>query len=206
MPAAEMPMTFEIDRPPAAPASRRQRWSAALSYGLILACLALGVNLRDSSISQSDVYVNFEAGITARYPRRWLLDEDGDYIFRVRDMTYRGFNTLIELSALPVSADTVERNLLDRLTLKRSQTLIDYTILGYDNYRMPDESQAVAMSYSFVSRDASPFLEGASAIVVGLDILTISRGQALIISFRADASIYQQELATLDRFIQNLDF
>ena len=199
-------MTFEIDQPAAVQTSRRQRWSSALSYTLIFACLALGVNLRDSSISQSSIYVNVEAGITARYPRRWLLDEDGDYVFRVRDMAYRGFNTLIELGTLPVSADTVERNLLDRLTLKRSQTLIDYTILGYDNYRLPDESRAVAMSYSFVSRDASPFLEGVSSIVVGLDILTINRGQALIISFRADASIYQQELATLDWFIQNLDF
>ena len=199
-------MNFETDRPTTVQASRRQRWSVALSYLLILVCLALGINLRDNSINQSNTYVNVEAGITARYPRRWLLDEDGDYVFRVRDMAYRGFNTQIELGTLPVSADTAERNLLDRLTLKRSQTLIDYTILGYDNYRLPDESQAVAMSYSFVSRDASPFLEGVSSIVVGLDILTISRGQALIISFRADASIHQQELATLDWFIQNLDF
>ena len=186
--------------------SRRQRWSIAWSGVFILLCLALGVNLRDTSINQANVYINVEAGITAHYPQRWLLDEGGDYVFRVRDMAYRGFNTLIELGTLPVSPDTVERNLLDRLTLKRSQTLIDYTILGYENYRLPDESQAVAMSYSFVSRDASPFLEGVSSIVLGLDILTIARGQALIVSFRADASIYQQELATLDWFIQNLDF
>ena len=197
-----MPMAFEADRT----GNRRQRWSIALSWALILAGLALGVNLRDSSINQSNFYSNVEAGITARYPQRWLLDEEGAYVFRVRDTAYRGYSTQIELGTLPVSADTVERNLLDRLTLKRSQTLIDYTILDYDNYRLPDESQAVAMSYSFVSRDASPFLEGVSAIVVGLDILTIRRGQALIISFRADASIYQQELATLDWFIQNLDF
>lgn len=187
-------------------AGRRQRWSIALSCLLIAAGLALGVNLRDSSIGQSNVYVNVEAGISARYPQRWLLDEGEDYVFRARDMAYRGYSTQIELSTLPVSPDTAERNLLDRLTLRRSQTLIDYTILGYDNYSLPDESPAVAMSYSFVSRDASPFLEGVSAIVVGLDILTINRGQALIISFRADASIYQQELATLDWFIQNLDF
>lgn len=187
-------------------AGRRQRWSIVLSCLLIAAGLGLGVNLRDSSISQSNVYVNVEAGIRARYPQRWLLDEGGDYVFRARDMAYRGYSTQIELSALPVSPDTAERNLLDRLTLRRSQVLIDYTVLGYDNYSLPDESPAVAMSYSFVSRDASPFLEGVSTIVVGLDILTINRGQALIISFRADASIYQQELATLDWFIQNLDF
>ena len=186
--------------------NRRRRWGLLLGYGVLVLGFYLGVSLRDASLTQASTYTNTAAGITSRYPAGWLLEEGGDYVFRVRDMAHRGFNTFIEVSTLPVSADTVERNLLDRLTLRRSQTLIDYTILGYDAYVLPDGSAAVAMSYSFVARDASPFLEGVSSIVVGLDILTINRGQALIVSFRADSSIYAQELATLDWFIQNLDF
>ena len=184
----------------------RQRWSMVFSFLLIGVGLIAGINLRDSSLSQSLIYSNVEAGITARYPFRWLLDEGEDYIFRVEDTALLGFNTLIQVSTLPVGPDTTERNLLDRLTLRRSQTLIDYTVLGYDIYVLPDETSAVTMSYSFVSRDSSPFLEGVSSIVAGLDVLTISRGQAVIISFRADASIFQRELATLDRFIQSLEY
>ncbi len=199
-------MEFETGRAIAVTVTPRQRWSMIFSFMLLAFGLVLGVNLRDNSISQSRIYDNVEAGITARYPIRWLLDESGPQVFRVRDMSQRGFKTVIELSTLPVGPDTAERNLLDSLTLKRSQTLIDYNVLGYDIYILPDETAAVTMSYSFVARDASPFLEGVSSIVAGLDILTLSRGQAVIISFRADARIFEQELQTLQWFIRNLEY
>lgn len=199
-------MEFDTGRSRAVLLTPRQRWSLILSALLIVIGLALGVNLRDDSIGRSTTYTNVEAGITALYPARWLLDETGDYVLRVRDMSQRGFNTVIEVITLPVGPDTSERNLLDSLTLRRAQTLIDYAVLGYDNYILPDETAAVSMSYSFVSRDTSPLLQGASTIVAGVDILTFSRGQAVIVSFRADADIFQQELRTLHRFIDDLEY
>jgi len=197
-------MEFETGRSPAIQISARQRWSIAITYFVIVAGFALGVNQRESALNLASEYNNLEAGISAKYPARWLLEETGPFIFRVRDMSHRGFNTVIEVSAAPVGSDTSERNIFDQLTLQRSQVLIDYTVLGYDDYRLADDSLAVSMSYSFVSRDASPFLEGVSSIVYGLDILTIRRGQALVVSFRADAGIYQRELETLRWFVENL--
>jgi hypothetical protein len=186
--------------------SQRQRWALYLSYAIIIICLYIGFNLRENSLNRTTIYTNIEAGITALYPEHWLLDEAGDYVLRVRDMSNRGFKTVMQVSTLPVTNDTVERNLLDRLSLNRSQTFIDYSILGYNDYLLPDETPAIAMSYTFVSRDASPFLEGVSTVVVGLDILTIQRGQALILTFRADSITYEQEFSTFERFIQDIDF
>ncbi len=199
-------MEFETGRSPAVQITARQRWSIAITYFLIVAGLALGVNQRESTLNLASEYNNLQAGISAKYPARWLLEETGSFIFRVRDMAHRGFNTVIEVSAAPVGRDTSERNIFDQLTLQRSQVLIDYTVLGYDDYPLADDSLAVSMSYSFVSRDSSPFLEGVSSIVNGLDILTIRRGQALIVSFRAGAEIYLRELDTLRWFMQNLEF
>ncbi len=199
-------MEFETGRSAAILFTPRQRWSIALCYAFIVVGFILGLYQRDSSLKQSSSYNNVEAGISASYPARWLLEESDAYVFRVRDMSHRGFNTVIEVSTLPVGADSTARNMLDHLSLQRSQILIDYTVLGYDTYPLPDETQAITMSYSFVSRDTSPFLEGLSAIVSGLDLLTLRGGQALIISFRADASIYQRELETLRWFIENLEF
>ncbi len=199
-------MAFDTGRSPAIQITQRQRWSIALSYLLIAIGLALGLNQRDAALNVSSVYRNVEAGITASYPARWLLDESGDYVFRARDMSHRGYQTLIELRTLPVGPDSAERNILDHLSLQRAQVLVDYAVLGYDTYRLPDETWAISMSYSFVARDSSPFLEGVSSIVNGLDILTLRRGQALIITFRADSSIYRRELETLRWFIQNLEF
>ncbi len=200
-------MEFETGRSPAIQITPRQRWSLAFSYILICLGLALGVNLRDGALRQASVYNNVEAGIRASYPARWLLEETGaDFVFRVRDMSFRGFNTRIEVSALPAGADSSARNLLDQLSLRRAQVLIDYTILGYEDYRLPDETDAISMAYAFVSRDASPFLESVSSLVNCLDILTIRRGQALVLSFCADASIYARELDTFTWFIENLEF
>ena len=199
-------MEFETGRSPAIQMSPRQRWSIAFTYMLIFLGLAVGVNQRDSALNLASEYSNLEAGISAKYPARWLLEETGAYIFRVRDMAHRGFNTVIEVSAAPVGSDTSERNILDQLTLQRAQVLTDYTVLAYDEFRLADDSPAISMSYSFVSRDSNPFLEGVSSIVYGLDILTVRRGQALIIAFRADADIYLRELETLRWFVQNLEF
>ncbi len=199
-------MEFETGRSPAIQITPRQRWSIAFSYALIVIGLTLGVNQRDSFLHQTSQYNNFEAGISASYPARWLLDESDANIFRVRDMSHAGYNTEIEVSSIPVGADAAERNLLDRISMQRAQFLVDYTVLGYDAYSLPDESQAIAMSYSFVWRDASPFLNSVSSIVNGLDILTVRRGQALVISFRADAAVYDRELQTLSAFLDNLQF
>lgn len=199
-------MEFETGRSPAIQITPRQRWSIAITYFLLVAGFALGVNQRESTLNLASDYSNLEAGISAKYPARWLLEETGPFIFRVRDMAHRGYNTVIEVSAAPVGRDTSERNIFDQLTLQRSQVLTDYTVLGYDDYRLAEDAPAVSMSYSFVARDSSPFLEGVSSIVNGLDILTIRRGQALVVSFRADADIYQRELETLRWFIQHLEF
>lgn len=199
-------MAFETGRSPAVQITPRQRWSIAFSYMLIIAGLLLGLNQRDLALNQTSVYSNIAAGITASYPARWLLDESPDNVFRIRDMSHLGFNTTIEVRSLPVGNDGAERNLLDHLSLQRSQVFIDYSVLEYDTFLLPDDSEAISMAYTFVSRHASPFLEGVSSIVNGLDILTIRRGQALIVSFRAEASVYQRELQTFYRFIENFEF
>ncbi len=198
-------MAFETGASPSVQFTPRQRWSVAMTYIVIAVGLALGLNQRDRALNRASVYSNSEAGVTARYPARWLLEESPDFIFRARDMAHRGYHTSIEVSALAAGPDTSERNVLDRLNLRRAQSLVDYAVLGYETYQLPDAAEALAMAYSFVSRESSPFLEGASSVVRGLDILTISRGQALIISFRADAGVYDRELETLRWFIQGLE-
>ena len=152
------------------------------------------------------VYNNSQAGITARYPARWLLEESGEFVFRVRDMSRRGFNTLIAVDALAIGADSSARSLFDQLSLARAQALIDYAVLGYDDYPLADGSTATSMAYSYVARDANPFLRGVSTIARGLDILIVQRGQAILVSFRADNQVFAQELSTLERFIANLEF
>ncbi|MBZ0296063.1 MAG: hypothetical protein K8L99_26115 [Anaerolineae bacterium] len=186
--------------------SFRQRWNhyLVLAFGVI--GLMIGLNLRDSALNATTLYTNVQAGISASYPENWLLDEDGDYIFRVRDASNVGFKTTIQVAARPVSASASTRSILDSLTLNRAQTLAAYTVLSERPYTLPDEVQAVAMAYTFVSSDPNPFLQGVPVVVEGLDILTIQRGQAIIVTFLSDSDTYAENLPTFNRFINNLEF
>jgi hypothetical protein len=187
-------------------ASFRQRWSHYLAILVGLVGLFIGVNLRDIALYSTTLYNNTQAGIRAEYPQNWLLDEEGDYIFRVRNTTEPGFNTTIQVAALPVSTGSSPTNILNALTLDRAQTLSAYTVLDERPYPLPNEVEGTAMSYIFVETDPNPFLQGVPVVVEGLDILTIARGQAIIITFLTDADTYAENLPILEQFMSTLEF
>lgn len=184
----------------------RQRLATVLTAVLAVVGIWIAINLRESSLNAVETYTNIPAGITSSYPRGWLLDTDGDYIFRVRDMTRSGFKTTIQVSVRPVSEDTSEYNILNSLTMNRAQVLSNYRGNPVGSFTLPDETIATATTYSFVSRDASPFLESSPVVVRGLDLLTIQRGQAIIITFQADTAAYESELRRFEQFLAALDF
>ncbi len=186
--------------------SARQRWSHyfALIYAVI--AIFVGLNLRDSALNATIPYVNSSAGIRAYYPLNWLLDVSGSYVFRVRDMSQRGFKTTIEVDVQPVTINTTARNLLDSLTLNRSRTLSAYNVLATDPYTLSGDRQATAMTYVFVASETNPFLESLPIVVEGLDVITIQSGQAIIITFLSDERSYEENLPIFQRFLDDLEF
>jgi hypothetical protein len=184
----------------------RQRWSHyfVLIYGVF--ALFVGFNLRESTLSASLPYVNSAAGIRAYYPQNWLIDTSGDYVFRVRDLTATGFKTSITVDVQPVTLTTSARNLLDSLTLNRSQTLSAYNVLSTEPYLLPGERQATAMTYAYVASESNPFLESLPIVVRGLDIIAIQGGQAIVVTFLSDASTYDVNLPLFQRFLNDLEF
>lgn len=184
----------------------RQRWSHYIAVIFCLTGIFIGINLRDSALTATALYVNSQAGISARYPINWLIDESEDYVFRVRDLARAGFNTTIQVATRPVSPLTSTRNVLDDLNLNRAQTLAAYEVLAEEAYTLPDEVAATAMTYTFVDTQDNPFLQGIPVVVQGVDILTIRGGQALIITFLAEASMFERIRPVFGTFIDNLEF
>lgn len=184
----------------------RQRWSHYLAIIFCLVGVVIGLNLRDAALNATTLYVNSQAGINAQYPANWLIDESDSYVFRVRDVSRPGFSTTIQVATRPVSALTSTRNVLDDLNLNRAQTLAAYEVLAEEAYTLPDEVAATAMTYTFVDTQDNPFLQGIPVVVQGLDILTIRGGQALIISFLTDASVFEDTLPVFEQFLSNLEF
>jgi hypothetical protein len=184
----------------------RQRWGHAFAILVSLLMLLFSLNLRTQLANAAVLYESPQAGILAFYPQNWLIDTSGEYVFRVRDMSRSGFKTTFQVGVEPIGADAMERNIADRLTLDRLQTLTAYQVLSQQPYLLLDERPAQAVSYTFVSSDASPFLQGVPAVVRGLDILTISGGQAIVITYLADANVFEQEFSRFEQFLQRLQF
>ncbi len=188
------------------PASFNQRWSHYFVMIFGIAGFLIGINLRDSALSATSLYVNTQAGISAQYPQNWLIDEAGDYIFRVRNASNVGYATTIQVATRPVSASTSPRSILDSLSLNRAQTLAEYNVLAETDYLLPDDIPATSMLYAFAISSPNPFLQSVPVVVQGQDILTIQRGQAIIITFLSEANTYEQNLPIFNQFITTLGF
>ena len=186
--------------------SLRQRWANVFAILISVLLMLFGLNLRNQVLSATVYYESPQAGVSAYYPQNWLLDTSDDYVFRVRDMSRTGFKTTFQVSVRPVGEDAVERNIADRLTLDRLQTLTDYRVQPLVLYLLPDGTEGRAMFYTFTFSDSSPFLQAIPAVVEGLDILTIRGGQAIVVSYRADASLFDEELPRFENFLSQLEF
>ncbi len=186
----------------------RQRWGNYLSIALGLAAVLILLNLRASIASATTTYTNNEEGITATYPEGWLIDENGgdDYIFRVRNMQEIGFKTTFRVSTIPTSSTTTQRTVLDALAMERAQTLANYRILSIEPYEGFGDLDASRASYQYVDTDQNPFQESLPAVVQGVDILVLSRGQAVIITLLSDINTFDENFVRFERFLANLEF
>jgi hypothetical protein len=187
--------------------TQRQRYSHYFAIAFCILGLIIGLNLRDSTLLATTQFADTRAGVRAFYPENWLLETSGsDFIFRVRDMTQPGFKTLIQVSMYPVGPQSTIRNVVESLALGRMQTLAEYNMGQINDYLLEDQPDAFAMQYAFATSDSDPFLEAVPSVVRGLDIMTIKRGQAVVITFRSDASTYEQNLQVFEQFLDDLEF
>ena len=186
--------------------TRQQRWSHLLTVILAGIMLFYGWNLRSGWLNATTNYTNVQAGIVAEYPQNWLLDEDGNYVFRVRDMVQLGFKTTIQVAVSPVNENMTERNVLDTLNITRPNLLATYNVLSIETITLPDETPATMMNYTYVDIEPNPFLESVPIVVTGRDILAIKGGQAIIITFRSDALQFDEQLQIFEVFLDNLEF
>ncbi|GAB4310816.1 MAG: hypothetical protein Kow00117_04200 [Phototrophicales bacterium] len=186
--------------------SRQYRLGHFLTLSVAILAFLYGLNIRANITTATTPYTDVRAGIRVRYPRNWLIDIDGDYVFRVRDMTQIGFKTTIQVSLRPMSADMTEQNVLNTLHIARAESLFAYDPQSTAPYLLPDNLPATAMTYTYIERDPNPFLESASYNVTGLDILINTGSQVLIVTFRTDSNRFNDDLPIFEQFLASLEF
>lgn len=183
----------------------RQRWNHYLTLICALITTVIAVNFRDNALFAVVPYRNSIVGIQAFYPKNWLIDTSGEYVFRVQDVAKIGFKTTIQVTVQSVSQNTAIRNIVDALTLDRAQTLSAYRLLATNNFFvLPDGNSATEVKYTYTAISSDPFLDTTPTVVQGIDIISIRRGQAVIVTFLSDAYSFSQEYQTFDRFLKTL--
>lgn len=186
--------------------SRTQRWASLLVVVVTLVGVGAGLLVKDQVIGSTVAYRDLGAGILARYPENWLLDTAGDYVFRVRDPESGAFLTTLQVRVTSIGEDSAERNILDTLTLQRARTLAAFKTLRSVPFELPDGEAAIRFEYVYAATEANPFLEPIPVVVRGVDIVTIKRGQAIIVTFRVEADRFDDEAWRLDQLLASLEF
>ncbi len=186
--------------------TQRQRWGHYFVILYAIAAILIGINLRDASRNAVVLYSDTAAGIRALYPQGWLIDTEGNYVFRVRDMSAPGYKTTIQVAIEPVAATTSARNLVDSLSLVRAQRVSAYTILDRAETTLRGDRPALALEYAYVAPGENVFLAAVPQVVIGRDIIIIQRGQAIIISFVSSADTFDANLPVFQRFLDALVF
>lgn len=187
--------------------TRTQRWGHYLTVIMAIVCVIYGLNQRNNTLNATEFFDNPEAGFSVRYPSNWLIDENGDgYIFRVRDMSNRGFKTTLQIDVETISDQTSPWNILIARMISRAVTLAVYETYSIEEIILDDNVSATQMDYTFTFTEINPILESIPTVAIGRDILIIRDNQAIIISYHADIDIFQDNLDLFDRFLESIEF
>ncbi len=185
----------------------RQRWSHYITVALGILAVVILINLRANIQSAASQYVNNAEGITAYYPQNWLLEEsDGtDYIFRVSNLREIGFKTTFQVSVEPVNQLTTSRTIFDALSMQRAQNLTAFRRLSIEPYTGSADFEATTANYLYVATDTNPFQQSVPVVVRGIDILTLTRDQAVIITMLSNADTFEENLVLFEQFVNRLE-
>jgi hypothetical protein len=195
---------IETFAPP--PNQRLYRFAHVLSIAIIILTGLYGLNIRQGILYATQRYNNVQVGISLDYPAQWLIDNDGNYVLRIRDMQRIGYKTTIQISLLPAGTNVAARNILDSLNISRPRVLSTYDVQFIEPYTLPNGTSGTIMRYTFVDTETNKFLQTVPVVVIGQDILIRRGDQALVISFHGDANTFDDDVELFNRMLSSLEF
>jgi hypothetical protein len=186
------------------PVSSSERFAGWAVVLLTLVALAAGWLLKSSVENRSRSFMS--GSTSAQAPAGWLvLNPEGNEVLHITDRTSAGFGTtyLIQVEAVP--ADTQASQVASLITLERGNALTGYRVLNQQEVSVQGQP-AIQIDYVYV--ESADNLNNAilPAVVHGLDYIFIKTGQAGIVSYRADQSVFETDLGRFNRFLVSVKF
>ncbi len=182
-----------------------QRWNTYLAIvGFVLA-VALGLTLKNNTLSATQEFEDLEAGIRAQVPANWLVDTaSADYIFRVEDPNALPFKTLLQVSVLTVGSDATPNIVLDLLNMQRAPRFSTYREISRTDETLRGDP-AKRMVYAYTQDERNPFLATVPLVVEGVDVVVLRRGQAVIITYREERTAFDNNLYRFENLLNTVE-
>jgi hypothetical protein len=186
-------------------ANRNDRFSIAGTLLLAISLLALGLLFREQSLNSTWLYENREQGMSATYPAGWLVEEGDKYVVRIWDPRARPFKTQFTVALMPASASTTIRNVLDALTLQRSEDFAAYRIIDISHPQI-NGLDVAAMEFVYVVAEPDPFFQNVPVVVRGRDITIADAGRIIVVTYIADQRLFETNLPAFQHFLESLRY
>jgi hypothetical protein len=171
---------------------------------LTLVALVAGWLLKSSVENRSQAFTS--GMITAQTPAGWLsLNPRGNEVLHVTDRTASGFGTTYLIQQETVPADAQSGQIVGLLTLERGNTLTAYRVLNQQEVLVQGQ-KAIQIDYVYVESAANLNHAVIPAVVRGLDYVFVKGGQAVIVTYRADQSVFDTDLGRFYRFLVSVKF
>jgi hypothetical protein len=171
---------------------------------LTLVALVAGWLLKSSIENRS---LAFSSGnVTAQVPAGWLtMNPGGNEILHVTERAPGGFGTTYLIVTEPIPADATPGQVVSLLTLERGSSLTSYRVLDQKEVLVQGR-QAIEIDYVYVESDANLSHSVIPVVVHGLDYVFIKGDQAVIVSYRADQSVFDTDMSRFIRFLVSVKY
>ena len=180
------------------------RFSELAVVLLTLVALVLGWVLKSGVENRSELFSS--GNISAQVPAGWLnAKPGGNEVLHVTDRTTSGFGTTYLVQQEAVPAESTPAQVVSLLTLERGNNLTAYRVLNQQEVLVQGKT-AVELEYVYVESDANLSHSTFPVVVHGLDYIFVNGNQAVIVTYRADQSAFEQDLARFNRFLLSVDY
>ena len=188
----------------------RQRWASYLTLLAALVGVLGGALLHNQALNATQVFENKEAGISARYPTNWLLQEGKtvggalDFVFRAQDPSALPFKTTLQVSLIPVGPQARASDIPDLLNMSRATAYAAYRPLSIVPVALTNDIHGIQMTYAYVSTETNQFLQSVPIAVEAQDVIVLHSSRAVIITYQADSQTFDGNHHYFDNFLTSL--
>ncbi len=187
----------------------RQRWATYFTIALTIAALVGGALLRANVENATLPFSDKKTGIAVRYPAAWLLERGipgSDFVVRAQDTAAMPFKTTLSVSILPFGPNATVSDVTLFLAVKRAQSLSSYRSLGSSLMTLPNGVQATQLRYAYAASESNPFLSSVPMVISASDVIVLTKGQAIIVTYLADAQTFDRNQHYFTEFLRRLEF